>query len=126
AGASGGDDIEATPSAVAARGQFSGRCSDVPLLPAPLTRPVTRIGAAAQNALEVARFGGLNTHEEPSPYEVAAEHRIYKLRHYSSGTDGAVSRPPVLLVPPLMLAADVYDVAPNSSAVTILGEGGAD
>jgi putative long chain acyl-CoA synthase len=96
------------------------------LLPTPLTRPVTRIGAAAQNALEVARFGGLNTDEEPSPYELAGEHRVYKLRHYFPGADGAAPGAPVLLVPPMMLAADVYDVAPNSSAVGILRDGGAD
>src|SRR5947199_251788 len=95
----------------------------MPLVPDTLTRPVARIGAAAQNALEVARFGGLNTDEEASPYELAGEHRVYKLRHYFPGTDGAAPGSPVLLVPPLMLAADVYDVAPNSSAVTILREG---
>ncbi len=98
----------------------------MPLLPNTLTRPVTRIGAVAQNALEVARFGGLNTDEEPSPYEIAAEHRVYKLRHYFPPDDGADPGAPVLLVPPMMLAADVYDVAPSSSAVTILHEGGAD
>src|SRR5437588_7233615 len=98
----------------------------MPVLPDPLTRPVVRIGAAAQNALEVARFGGLNTGEEASPYELAGEHRVYKLRHYFPRADGAAPGAPVLLVPPMMLAADVYDVAPNSSAVGILREGGAD
>jgi putative long chain acyl-CoA synthase len=96
------------------------------LVPDTLTRPVTRLGSAAQNALEVARFGGLTTDEEASPFEVAAEHRVYKLRHYFPGTDGADPGPPVLLVPPMMLAADVYDVAPNSSAVAILREQGSD
>src|SRR2546423_143955 len=51
----------------------------MPLLPAPLTRPVARIGAAAQNALEVARFGGLNTDEEASPDELAVGHRLHEL-----------------------------------------------
>ena len=45
----------------------------MPLLPSAVTRPAARLGAAAQNALEVARFGGLETGEEPSPYEVVAE-----------------------------------------------------
>jgi putative long chain acyl-CoA synthase len=98
----------------------------MPLVPDTLTRPVTRLGAAAQNALEVARFGGLATDEEASPYDVAAEHRVYRLRHYFPRADGAAPGPPVLLVPPMMLAADVYDVAPNSSAVTILRERGVD
>jgi putative long chain acyl-CoA synthase len=39
------------------------------LLPKAIMRPVGRLGAAAQSALEVARFGGLATDEEPSPYE---------------------------------------------------------
>src|SRR2546430_2713811 len=55
----------------------------MPLLPAPLTRPVARIGAAAPNALEVARFGGLNTDEEASPYELAG--RDVHLGGYSQG-----------------------------------------
>jgi putative long chain acyl-CoA synthase len=97
------------------------------LLPKTITRPVGRLGAAAQNALEVARFGGLNTHDEPSPYEVAAEHRVYRLRHYHAASNGkASSRPPVLLVPPMMLAAEIYDVSPATSAVSILHEHGAD
>ncbi len=65
------------------------------LLPKTITGPVGRLGAAAQNALEVARFGGLATEEEPSPYTVAAEHRVYRrLRHYyaeGSGNDSAPS-----------------------------------
>ena len=93
------------------------------LVPKTLTKPVRRIGAAAQNALEVARFGGLATDEEPSPYVVAAEHPVYKLRHYYPD---AAQGPPVVLVPPLMLAAEIYDVSPTSSAVTILREHGVD
>ena len=93
------------------------------LVPKTITRPVGRLGAAAQNALEVARFGGLATDEQPSPYEIAAEQRVYKLRHYYPGSG---TRAPVLLVPPMMLAAEVYDVSPATSAVTILREHGAD
>jgi putative long chain acyl-CoA synthase len=93
------------------------------LIPDTLTRPVSRLGAVAQNALEVARFGGLSTDEESSPFEVTAEHRVYRLRHYYPEQGGG---PPVVLVPPMMLAADVYDVAPNTSAVTILREHGVD
>jgi putative long chain acyl-CoA synthase len=100
------------------------------LIPKTLTRPVIRLGSAAQNALEVARFGGLATDEEPSPYEVAAEQRVYRLRHYyaangASGEQGT-GGPPVLLVPPMMLAAEVYDVSPSTSAVSILREHGVD
>ena len=41
-----------------------------------IPRSLTRIGAAAQNALEVARFGGLSTDQEASPYEIATEQRV--------------------------------------------------
>jgi putative long chain acyl-CoA synthase len=55
---------------------------------------------------------------------VVAEERVFKLRRYYPGTnDGA---PAVVLVPPLMLATEIYDVSRRSSAVTILHEHGAD
>ena len=73
----------------------------------------------------MARFGGLETDEEPSPYDVIVERPVYKLRRYFTDID-ATDRPPLLLVPPLMLAADVYDVSPSASAVGILHSHGAD
>ncbi len=95
------------------------------LIPSSLTRPVSRLGAAAQNALEVARFGGLATGEEASPYEVACEHRVFRLRHYYA-EQAAADAPPILLVPPMMLAAEIYDVSSRTSAVTMLRQGGVD
>jgi putative long chain acyl-CoA synthase len=95
------------------------------LLPKTVMRPMGRLGAAAQNALEVARFGGLSTGEQPSPYAVVAEHRVYRLRRYYPDAD-KTGAPPVLLVPPLMLASEIYDVSPQTSAVTILAEHGVD
>ncbi len=90
-------------------------------------RPAARLGAAAQNALEVARFGGLRTGEEASAYDVVVRTGMYRLRRYHAPEDGAApAGPPVLLVPPMMLAADVYDVSPQSSAVAVLREHGAD
>ncbi len=81
------------------------------------------LGAAAQNALEVARFGGLETGEESSPYEVVAERPVYRLRRYFPEV---ATGPPIVLVPPLMLSSEVYDVSPAASAVTILSEHGTD
>ena len=49
-----------------------------------ITRPAARLGAAAQNALEIARFGGLETGEQAAPYEIAAEQRNYALRRRSA------------------------------------------
>src|SRR5947209_386826 len=96
----------------------------VDLVPKQITRPIGRLGAAAQNALEVARFGGLETAGSAAPCSVVGEHRVYRLRRYCP--DAEVGAPPVLLVPPMMLAAEVYDVSPNTSAVTILRDHGAD
>ena len=99
------------------------------LTPKTITRPIGRLGAAAQNALEVARFGGLATDEQPSPYAVLAENRVYKLRRYYPPADQArpeVAPPAVLMVPPMMLAAEIYDVSPATSAVTNLHEHGID
>ncbi len=73
-----------------------------------------RLGSTAQNALEVARFGGFDTDEDASPSEVVTEQRVYRLRHYFPEAGGG---PAVLLVPPLMITAEVYDVSSRSSAV---------
>jgi len=92
-----------------------------------ITAPAGRIADVAQNALEVARFGGFETDEEPSPYDVVATGPIHRLRRYFPPEPGArVRRPAVLLVPPMMLAADIYDVAPSTSAVGILAANGID
>jgi putative long chain acyl-CoA synthase len=101
-----------------------GKVSTMKLTPATPQRLIGQLVAAAQNAVEVARFGGLDTGEERTPYEVAAEGPVYRLRHYFP--EAAADRPAVLLVPPLMLAADVYDVSPAASAVQSLHEHGAD
>lgn len=84
------------------------------------------VSAAARNALEVARFGGLDTGEEPSPYDVVHERPIYRLRHYFPDTVAEARRPAILLVPPMMLAADVFDVSPSASGVAVLHEHGVD
>ena len=104
----------------------------VEIVPRGLTHSVIRMGQAAQNALEVARFGGLETGEESTPYDVVSSTPLYKLRRYGAGgANGRASRsrarkPPIVLVPPMMLSADVYDVSPQSSAVAQLAAGGLD
>lgn len=90
-------------------------------IPSEVTRSVVRLGQAAQNAFEVARFGGLETGEESTPYEVVSAHPMYRLRRYGSGEG-----PPVLLVPPMMLSAEIYDVSPASSGVGALVRAGLD
>jgi putative long chain acyl-CoA synthase len=95
-------------------------------VPGVITGPAGRIAMAAQNALEVARFGGLETDEESSPYEVVAEHPVYRLRHYFPNGKKGEKRAPLILVPPLMLTAEVYDVAARTTAVGALQQHGVD
>ncbi|HVT78024.1 MAG TPA: alpha/beta fold hydrolase, partial [Acidimicrobiales bacterium] len=89
-------------------------------------KALSRLGATAQNALEVARFGGLDTGEEPSPYAVVVTRPVYRLRRYFPERVGDATRPALVLVPPLMLSTEVYDVAPATSAVAQLVEDGVD
>jgi putative long chain acyl-CoA synthase len=115
---------------------------------------LARLAAAMRNGFEIARFGGISE-RQPSPFEIIVEGDNHRLRRYfpdglpaeairteadegdssaslgnthprahESGT--SPSRPPVLLVPPLMMTAEVWDVAPNASAVSSLYAGGAD
>jgi putative long chain acyl-CoA synthase len=94
----------------------------------PLDRAL-RLVSTARNVAEVVRLGGLQTDEESSPYTVVAEQLNYRLRHYFAdvpeiGTAGR--RRPVLLVPPLMMSAEVWDVSPATSAVAALHAAGLD
>jgi len=88
-----------------------------------------QVGATARNVAEVVRFGGLDTGEVASPFRVVAEQVNYRLRHYfdeqAPQSAGAGGRP-VLLIPPLMLTAEVWDVSPDTSAVAKLHAEGID
>ncbi|WP_374726744.1 AMP-binding protein [Nocardia kruczakiae] len=90
-----------------------------------LTGPARRLMATAQNGLEVIRFGGLAHDVESSPFEVTERKRMYRLRHYFPD-DPAADRPVALLVPPLMVNADIYDVNAEGGAVGILHRAGID
>src|SRR5438309_8320641 len=86
---------------------------------------VRRLGLAWQNALEIARAGRL-TAPYGAPFEVIHEERVYRLRRYerhpaelASETIKPVAAP-LLLVPPLMVASEVYDISPDVSAVAFL------
>lgn len=105
------------------------------VVPPALVRRANQVGAVAQNALEVVLLGGLETGDEPAPFRVVSERPVYRLRHYfpdagrlggASGGDVDEDRPVVLLVPPMMLATEVYDVSPQASAVTELHRLGID
>ena len=79
-----------------------------------------RLAMAAQNALEIARFGRLSREAYGAPYDVVHGDQHYKLRHYRGLADERASGIPLLLVPPLMLTAEIYDMAADVSAVRSL------
>jgi putative long chain acyl-CoA synthase len=95
------------------------------IAPRGLRNLVGTVAAYAQNGLEVLRFGGLRTDEDPAPYAVVEHTRMYQLRRYFPAQPND-DKPPVLLVHPMMLSADLWDVSPNSSAVTSLHRAGLD
>lgn len=86
-------------------------------------RRLRRVGMAAQNALEVVRAGRL-TAPFRTPYEIAHRDEVHTLRHYE--TPARPASAPLLLVPPLMVASEVYDMSPDVSAVAALVASGID
>jgi putative long chain acyl-CoA synthase len=89
-----------------------------------VTAPLERVVRTAVNGAEVVRYGGLRVDKEPSPFEVVAAEPVYRLRRYFPDTP--LGRPAVLLVPPLMQVAEVWDISPDTSAVALLHEHGVD
>jgi putative long chain acyl-CoA synthase len=91
------------------------------------SRRVRRLGLAWQNALEIARAGRL-TAPYGAPFAVMHEERVYRLRRYERVSDPGVApiAEPLLLVPPLMVASEVYDISPVVSAVAYLTRQGVD
>jgi putative long chain acyl-CoA synthase len=84
-----------------------------------------QLGAVAVNAAQLLMHGGFETGEQGSPFEVVAKEPMYRLRRYFPDTD-PTGRPSVVLVPPMMFVADVYDVSSTSSAVSVLHDHGID
>lgn len=87
----------------------------------PLPRLRRRVRASTRNVLEIARLGRLG---EPysAPFEIVDQGEHHRLRRYATGADD--SAPAALLIPPLMLTAEVYDVDADVSAVASLGARG--
>ncbi|OBJ09697.1 acyl-CoA synthetase [Mycobacterium sp. 1465703.0] len=94
-----------------------------------VTRPVERLIATAQNGLEVLRLGGLETGSVPSPSQIVESVPMYKLRRYfppDSRRGQSPLGPPVLMVHPMMMSADMWDVTRDEGAVGILHAHGID
>ena len=80
---------------------------------------------ATENALELVRLGHF-TDPEHAPYKVAHRLPIAKLRRYGEEGHRPSVEAPLLLIPPLMVTAEIYDVAPDISGVTALTRLGLD
>ncbi|HJT92890.1 MAG TPA: alpha/beta fold hydrolase, partial [Mycobacterium sp.] len=94
-----------------------------------VTRPVERLVATAQNGLEVLRLGGLETGSAPSPCQIVESVSMYKLKRYfppDSRPGQQKVGPPVLMVHPMMMSADMWDVTRQDGAVGILHANGLD
>ena len=94
-----------------------------------VTRPIERLVATAQNGLEVIRLGGLETGSVPSPSQIVESVPMYKLKRYfppDSRPGQPPAGPPVLLVHPIMMSADMWDVTREDGAVGILHANGLD
>ncbi|HEX5142941.1 MAG TPA: acyl-CoA synthetase, partial [Mycobacterium sp.] len=91
-------------------------------------RPVERLISTAQNGLEVLRLGGLETGAVPSPYQIVENVPMYRLRRYfpPDSRRRGHPRPPVLMVHPMMMSANMWDVTREDGAVGILDADGID
>src|SRR5262245_22876699 len=91
--------------------------------------PVGRWVATGQHGLEVLRYGGLETGAVPSPFQIIQSVPMYRLRRYfpPDARPGAKRPgPPVLMVHPMMMSADMWDVTREDGAVGILHAAGVD
>ncbi|MDT5146954.1 MAG: putative long chain acyl-CoA synthase, partial [Mycobacterium sp.] len=91
-----------------------------------ITGPANRVIATVQNGVEVMRFGGLQTGSRPSSFQIVEQCDMYRLRRYFPDRANDPSRPPVLLVPPMMMSANVFDVTRDQGAVGVLRDLGVD
>lgn len=94
-----------------------------------ITRPVEWLMATAQNGLEVLRWGGLETGTVPSPFQIVESDPMYKLRRYfppDNRPGQPQPGPPVLLIHPMMMSANMWDVTREEGAVGILHAAGVD
>ncbi|HPX38058.1 MAG TPA: acyl-CoA synthetase [Mycobacterium sp.] len=92
-------------------------------------KPLERLVATAQNGYEVARLGGLETGAVPSPFQIVESTNMYKLRRYfppDTRPGHRVAGPPVLMVHPMMMSANMWDVTRDEGAVGILHAAGVD
>jgi putative long chain acyl-CoA synthase len=95
----------------------------------PITKPIGRLIATAQNGIEVLRYGGLETGDVPSPFQIVESQPMYRLRRYfppDNRSNQTRVGPPALMVHPMMMSADMWDVTRDNGAVGVLHRAGVD
>ncbi len=84
-----------------------------------------RLKMGAANAAEMMRLGRL-TAPHRTQFDVVHQDRVYGLRRYQGveRVEGEGLQTPLLLIPPLMVTTEIYDMSPDVSAVSyLLGQG---
>lgn len=69
-------------------------------------------------------MGGLETDIRPSEFHVVDRAPMYRLRRYFPGD--LPTGPPIVLIPPMMISADLYDLAGDLGAAAMLHKAGID
>lgn len=84
---------------------------------------IKQVRKGARNMLDILRHGRIGAPYHAS-YDVMQRGENHTLRRYIAGSPETATRQgePVLLVPPLMVTSEVYDISPELSAVTFLEE----
>ncbi len=86
---------------------------------------VSRVRETLRNARDLFRDGRLAPPWR-TPFEVALAEPRVSLRRYARTPAADAPASPLLLVPPLMVTAEIYDISPELSAVGLLRGAGAD
>lgn len=85
-----------------------------------LSKGLKRFGKGVENALELMRTGRLGAPYQ-APHDVVLEDGFLRLRRYHRTVgDHELTGTPLLLVPPLMVTTEIYDISPELSAVSFL------
>jgi putative long chain acyl-CoA synthase len=90
-----------------------------------MSQRVRELGRAVQNALELTRVGG-GAEPARTPYALPHAERAFRLRRYAAQPNKPHVEHPLLLVPSLMVSADLFDLSPDASAVQFLASSGID
>ena len=88
-------------------------------------RQVRRLRTGARNALTWMRKGRLGAPYQ-APFDVVIGREHYQLRRYFMAHEDETIGEPVLLIPPLMVTSEVYDISPELSSVSYLTAQGLD